>query len=165
LRTLVRKVIFAAVSIIKNHKRQTMKRQIVLFTFFLLVAFPFLTYAQVTVQDQLSAKKDCVKKSLLLGVESENLGLQSCAAYMLGEFCCDEAVVPLLNILHNSSYEEMRIMAALSLYKIGDSRGIFAIRQAIRFDESERVRKVCDRFYRAYLQGEEKPVVSFMVLK
>jgi hypothetical protein len=142
-----------------------MKRQIILFTFFLLVAFPFLTYAQTNVPTQTSAKKNCVKKSLLLGMESENLGLQSCAAYMLGEFCCDEAVVPLLRILHNSSYEEMRIMAALSLYKIGDSRGIFAIKQAIRFDDSERVRELCDKFYTAYLQAEKRAVASFMALK
>jgi len=142
-----------------------MKRQTVLFTFFLVVAFPLLTYAQSNVQTQMSATKDCVKKNLLLGMESENLGLQSCAAYMLGEFCCDEAVVPLLKILHNSPYEEMRIMAALSLYKIGDSRGIFAIRQAIKFDDSKRVRKLCDKFYRAYLQAEEKPVASFMAVK
>ena len=142
-----------------------MKRQTVLFTFFLLVAFSFLTYAQTTVPTLTSAKKDCIKKSLLLGVESENLGLQSCAAYMLGEFCCDEAVIPLLKILHNSPYEEMRIMAALSLYKIGDSRGIFAIRQAIKFDESKRVSKLCDKFYRAYLQAKEKPVGGLMAVK
>ena len=142
-----------------------MKRQTVPFTFFLLVAFSFLTYAQTTVPAQTSAKKDCIKKSLLLGVESENLGLQSCAAYMLGELCCDEAVVPLLKILHNSPYEEMRIIAALSLYKIGDSRGIFAIRQAIKFDESKRVSKLCDKFYRAYLQAKEKPVGRLIAVK
>ncbi len=142
-----------------------MKRRTVLFTFFLLVAFPFLTYAQTNVQTQTSAKKDCIKKNLLLGVESENLGLQSCATYMLGEFCCDEAVVPLLKILHNNPYEEMRIMAALSLYKIGDSRGIFAIKQAIKFDESKRVRKLCNNFYRAYLLAEEKSIESIVALK
>ena len=142
-----------------------MKRQTVLFTLSLLVAFSFLTYAQTTVHTQTFAKKDCIKKSLLLGVESENLGLQSSAAYMLGEFCCDEAVIPLLKILHNSPYEEMRIMAALSLYKIGDSRGIFAIRQAIKFDESKRVSKLCDKFYRAYLQAEEKSKDSLIAVK
>ncbi len=142
-----------------------MKGPTVLFTFFLLVAFSFLTYAQTTVYSHTSAQKDCVKKSLLLGVESENLGLQSSAAYMLGETRCDEAVIPLLKILHNSPYEEMRIMAALSLYKIGDSRGIFAVRQAIKFDESKRVSKLCNKFYRAYLQAEEKPVDSIIAVK
>ena len=142
-----------------------MKRATVLFTFFLMAAFSFLTYAQTTVYSHTSAQKDCVKKSLLLGVESENLGLQSSAAYMLGETRCDEAVIPLLKILHNSPYEEMRIMAALSLYKIGDSRGIFAVRQAIKFDESKRVSKLCNKFYRAYLQAEEKPVDSIIAVK
>jgi len=142
-----------------------MKRQTVPFTFFLLVAFSFLTYAQTTVLTQTSAKKDCIIKSLLLGVESENLGLQSSAAYMLGEFCCDKAVIPLLKILHNSPYEEMRIMAALSLYKIGDSRGIFAIKQAIKFDDSKWVSKLCDKFYRAYLQAKENHVESLIAVQ
>jgi hypothetical protein len=59
----------------------------------------------------------------------------------------------------------MRIIAALSLYKIGDSRGIFAIRQAIKFDESKRVSKLCDKFYRAYLQAKEKPVGRLIAVK
>ena len=38
-------------------------------------------------------------------------------------------------------------MAALALYKIGDARGINAIKQRIRFDDSERVRKMCSTLY------------------
>ena len=63
----------------------------------------------------------------------------------------DEAVIPLMKILKNDENEEARIMAALSLLKIKDSRGIFAIKQAIQFDESERVRKMCSIFYQDYL--------------
>jgi hypothetical protein len=45
-------------------------------------------------------------------------------------------------------------MAALALYKIGDARGLYAIKQAIRFDDSERVRNLCTKFYKAYLSKE-----------
>jgi hypothetical protein len=35
-------------------------------------------------------------------------------------------------MLKNETNEEARIMAALSLYKIGDARGIFAVKQSIQ---------------------------------
>ena len=95
-------------------------------------------------------KKELISQNLLIGINSENFGLKTSSSFFIGEFCCKKAVIPLLKILHNDEFEESRILAALALYKIGDSRGIFAIKQAIRFDKSERVRKMCDKFYRAY---------------
>ena len=66
------------------------------------------------------------------GINSGNQGLRMSSAYFLGEFKCDEAVIPLMKILKSDDNEESRIMSALSLLKIGDSRGIFAIKQAIQ---------------------------------
>lgn len=39
-------------------------------------------------------------------------------------------------------------MAALSLLKIGDLRGLFAIKRTIQFDDSERVKKCVQYFIR-----------------
>lgn len=107
-------------------------------------------------------KKELIAKNLLNGINSENLGLKTSSAYFIGEFCCDKAVIPLLRILHNDESEEFRILAALALYKIGDSRGIFAVKKAIRFDKSERVRKMCDKFYRAFYNKNIIPVESLL---
>jgi len=49
-----------------------------------------------------------------------------------------------------------RIMAALSLYKIGNERGIFAIKQAIQFDADEQVKKMCSILYQMYSVEKEK---------
>jgi hypothetical protein len=73
---------------------------------------------------------------------------------MSGELRCERSIIPLMKMLHNSESEELRILAALSLYKIGDSRGIFAIKQSIKFDESERVQRMCIIFHNAYLGGD-----------
>jgi hypothetical protein len=35
-------------------------------------------------------------------------------------------------------------MAALSLFKIGDERGLFAVKQAIKFDDNDQVKKMCE---------------------
>lgn len=96
--------------------------------------------------------REAVVKSLLIGITSENYGLRTSSAYMLGELELPEGVIPLMRMLKSEESEEARIMAALSLFKIGDSRGIFAVKQAIRFDESERVSKMCEKLYHTYHQ-------------
>jgi len=101
-----------------------------------------------------NAQKEIAIENFLVGLKSDNAGLQSSSAYMLGEFTSKEAVVPLMKILKSNSKEELRIQAALSLLKIGDARGIFAIRQAIKFDNSKRVRDICNKFYNAYISKE-----------
>jgi hypothetical protein len=98
--------------------------------------------------------RDLVISNLINGVNSGNQGLRMSSTYFLGEMKSDEAVIPLMRILKSDENEEERIMAALSLSKIGDSRGIFAIKQAITFDNSERVKKLCSIFYQGYLSNE-----------
>jgi HEAT repeat protein len=117
------------------------------------------------IPDNEKAANEACYKSLLSGISSDNRGLQSGCTFMLGEVRCDKGVIPLLGILHNDKREEARILAALSLYKIGDSRGIFAIKQAIRFDDSKRVRRLCKIFYNAYLLKQENPTTSDIALE
>ncbi|MCZ6704255.1 MAG: hypothetical protein O6940_14600 [Ignavibacteria bacterium] len=95
--------------------------------------------------------KDLATKNLLIGLESKNNGLISSSAFYLGEYNSTQAVIPLMKILKNSGVEELRISAALALLKIGDARGIYAIKRAIKFDESKRVSNMCSKFYNAYV--------------
>jgi len=95
--------------------------------------------------------RDLVITNLMNGIESGNQGLRLSSSYFLGEMKSDEAVIPLMRILKSDQNDEARIMAALSLIKIGDARGIFTIKQAISFDNSERVKKMCSIFYQYYL--------------
>jgi HEAT repeat protein len=135
-----------------------MKRIITLFAVSLILLFSKLSFSQEIANLNNASKEACIK-TLLQGINSDNEGLQAGCAYMFGELCCDKAVISLLDILHNNPKEELRILAALSLYKIGDSRGIFAIKQAIRFDDSERVARLCEGFYKAYVSNKvETPV-------
>ena len=127
---------------------------------YFLLLIPFLVLLTTTAQPreitnaERAAKEACFK-TLLLGISSENQGVQDGCAFMLGEVGCEKGVIPLLRILHNDKREEARILAALSLYKIGDARGIFAIKQASRFDESDRVRRLCNGFYLSYMNNKE----------
>ena len=128
-----------------------MKSRIILFAVSLILLFSFQILPQETADQNLLAKEACFK-TLQQGLSSDNIGLQAGCTYMVGELCCQRSVICLMKLLHNSSSEELRILAALSLYKIGDSRGIYAIKQSIRFDESKRVQRMCEIFYKAYIQ-------------
>jgi hypothetical protein len=92
--------------------------------------------------------------NLLEGINSDNIGLKVSCIYYLGERKADKAVIPLMGILKSKASDDIRIVAALSLFKIGDGRGIYAIKQRREFDESEQVKRMCDIFYNMYLQEQ-----------
>jgi HEAT repeat protein len=97
-------------------------------------------------------KYDAAVANLLVGLKSDNLGLKTSSAYMLGELRAEEAVVPLMAMLRSGDQECCRIVAALALCRIGDSRGIYAVKCAVQFDESKQVAQKCAWFYEQYVQ-------------
>lgn len=98
--------------------------------------------------------EDQITQSLLIGLQSCNKGLCASCTYLLGKFHCKKSVIPLMALLNNAACEEIRILAALSLIKIGDGRGVYAVKRSGIFDESERVRRLCILFYKAFLAGK-----------
>ncbi len=93
-------------------------------------------------------------ESLLDGLNSENIGLKSSSAYMIGELQLSQAIIPLMKMLRESKNEDLRIVAALALYKIGTPMAIYAVKQAIKFDDSERVSKHCASFYNDFSKNK-----------
>jgi len=91
--------------------------------------------------------------NLLIGIQSDNDGLRESAAYYLGEYRCPNAVLPLMALLKNSERETTRIVAALALCRIGDARGVFAVKQAVKFDSSEKVRVLAAFYYNEYYRS------------
>jgi len=120
----------------------------------LTVAAALLTFSSVLAVDPQTTKTtvnmDKVEASLLNGLKSQNQGLIISSTRMLGDIHSAKAVIPLMHILKSENSEANKIAAALALYNIGDERGIFAIKRAARFDDSNKVRSFCDKFYKAY---------------
>lgn len=96
-----------------------------------------------------------VEENLMIGLKSDNEGLQHSTAYQLGEFKAKGAVIDLMRMLHNEKQDAARILAALSLIKIGDARGVYAVMKAATYDKSPRVRRLCTIFYNAYKYDKE----------
>jgi len=124
-------------------------------TILLLIFIATINSPDVSARPKIKAKiTDNTIASLVEGLNSENIGLRSSSVYMIGELQLSSAVIPLLRILHQDENEEMRIAAALALYKIGSPIAIHAVKQSIRFDDSERVSKLCASFYNEYLRNK-----------
>ena len=123
-----------------------MKNSIVLLALLLVIvcAVPAMARQSVLPPD---ANKPLIEDNLFIGMASDNLGLQRGCALMLGEIVSDRAVVPLMAVLHNSSDENLRVAAAWSLCKIGDARGVYAVKMAVKYDESAKVQTTCAWYY------------------
>ncbi len=121
-----------------------------------IISFTGVIWSQDTINVVSRITDADIDNSLLMGVKTNNLGLKVSAAYYLGERQSSRAVIPLMDVLHTDESVEARIIAALSLYKIGEEKGIYAIKRAIEFDENEQVRRMCEIFYMMYLKEQGK---------
>ena len=91
-------------------------------------------------------------ENLLVGLQSDNQGLQKSCAYMLGVLEAEEAVIPLMRLLRNCDQSCTRCQAALALCRIGDARGIYAVKQAVRFDDCPQLRLRAAWYYNQYVR-------------
>ena len=127
---------------IKNKKGNKMKR-LKAATILMLV---FFLSSQIFAGPKKTVSSN-VEKNLLVGLKSENLGLKTASAYMLGEYGTDKSVIALMKVLKDGDSEEERISAALALTKINTEKARYAVKQRAKFDESERVRRYCKLLY------------------
>lgn len=100
--------------------------------------------------------KQLVELNLVEGINSDNEGLKVSAAWLAGELKSSMSVIPLLKMFNSESNEKVRIAAALSLLKIGDPRGLKAIKFAYEHDSSQYVRDICKGFYCCYILHSAK---------
>lgn len=120
--------------------------------FLIFLSAPFLLAGELP--RNISTITDNTKESLLIGLKSDNLGLKTSCAYMIGELKITNAIIPLLKILKEDKNEEARIAAALALYKIGTPLAIYSIKQSAKFDDSKRVSNLALNFYNEYLRNK-----------
>ncbi|MBN2572710.1 MAG: hypothetical protein JXA68_11320 [Ignavibacteriales bacterium] len=97
------------------------------------------------------------EENLLAGLQSDNSGLKISCAYFFGEIKSEEVLIPLMAMLREGANDQEKIIADLSLYKIGNARGVYLVKGASKFADSERVRKMCDTFYTTYVWEQKHP--------
>lgn len=124
-----------------------MKKQvIILATALLLMGLTFTFGQAVNNPDEQRITKQATE-NYIKGLDSENQGIRLSCAYFIGEYKISAGMIPLMKMLHSDPSEYGRIMAALSLTKLGTGQSVFAVKQAAKFDKSQRVRNLCEKFY------------------
>ena len=123
-----------------------MKKSIKL-TSILLTAVLVLSFTNTFAQDKVITNYEVIESNLLVGLEVGNDGLTSSCTYFLGELKSENAVIPLMAILHDSENSKLRQGAVLALYKINSDRGLYAIKQAMDLDENAQTRKISKLLY------------------
>lgn len=132
-----------------------MKRSASLTTFVVILVLLFSSLTLASEKDKTKRLTyDKIETNLLTGLKSDNFGLRVSSAFMLGEIRSEEAVLQLTRMLRNSGDERARIVAAISLIKIGSERSTYVVKQGIQFNDSEKVRKMCNHLYHAHLRGD-----------
>ncbi len=128
-----------------------MKKQHILAALVLFLFASVSLYAGDKYTDCKVTNYEQTELSLLEGIHSDNFGLRISSAYMLGEIKSEKAVIPLTKMLRNSEDQRARLVAALSLMKIGTDRSTYVVKQGKRFNEFVKVRKLCKHLYNTYL--------------
>lgn len=111
-------------------------------------------------------QKEAIVDNLNVGIKSDNYGLRVSSSNVLFDLIHDsyiksddasKAMIPLLIMLENGQTDEERISAALALFNLGNSIGIYRLRGVAKFDDNERVSKICKNLYYSYhkLNGTE----------
>ncbi len=138
-----------------------MKKQFVIFVIALLLSGITLVYGKANKNPENIRISQKAVNNYLVGLKSENLGIRLSCAYFAGEYKIEDAVIPLMKMLHSEKTEEARIMAALALAKIGTGKCLFAIKQTALFDKSQRVRSLCTKFYNS-VTAENSGLIPIM---
>ncbi len=91
--------------------------------------------------------KAVVEQNLLIGLASDNAGLQRSCALMLGQIDSKRAVIALMGTLRSDRNESVRLAAAWALSRIQDPFGRYFVKTTVSFDESAKIRAYCAWYY------------------
>ena len=99
-----------------------------------------------------TADKDLIVQNLLVGLKTDNEGLQRSCALMLGQIYADEAAIELMAAMRSDDCPQVRIAAAWALCRMGSEVGTYLVKHKIRFEENELVRAHEAFYYDTYVQ-------------
>jgi HEAT repeat protein len=126
-----------------------------------LVITLFLSSATVFAGVNKTVNTNAVVDNLMVGLQSENLGVRVSSAYVLGQLIstnvieaddASETIIPLMKIMNSEENDEARIVAALALYQLKSERGISLLKYAGEKDKSPRFSRIGTTFYLAHLK-------------
>ena len=127
-----------------------------LFIVFFVSAFALLTttFAQAPPVNIAANKIAVMEVNLLAGLESDNHGIKVSSAFFLGEIESDQAVIPLLEMFRDEEDPGARFVAAWSLLKIGDKRGVYRVKREAEMFDSNTETNIYEYLYKDFSLSE-----------
>lgn len=121
----------------------------------LLTALVFLLSGTLNAQRNAEKFDKNAVGNLISGIKSDNEGLKRNSIYFAGKYKVEETVEVLTEQLKTETDAADKILIALSLYQIGNSNGLEAVKQTAKNDTDERVKAMCEHIYTQYLNDKK----------
>lgn len=86
------------------------------------------------------------------GIHSDNTGVRKSSIYMAGLYKIDEAVDALVEELKSEKDASTKVLIALSLYNIGDPKGMEAVKLLSENDTDAHVKRMSTALYNAFVE-------------
>ncbi|MEW6196688.1 MAG: HEAT repeat domain-containing protein [Bacteroidota bacterium] len=90
--------------------------------------------------------------NLNAGIMSENSGLRKSSIYFAGKYRVTESVDVLVTQLNKIEDPGTKVLIALSLYLIGEQKGLDAVYSLAKTDNDSHVRRMCNAIYAEYIK-------------
>jgi hypothetical protein len=90
------------------------------------------------------------KANLSVAIQSENDGLRKSAIYLAGFYSLKEVVPVLVNQLEKEKNSDIKILIALTLYRIGDLSGMEAVEKLLTTNNDMRVKQISKTILKEY---------------
>jgi FOG: HEAT repeat len=89
-------------------------------------------------------------KTLIAGVENENDGVRRCSIIYVGEYKVKEAAPHLIKAFKKEKCCKNKISIALSIYQIGESKYIEALKEISNNEADPKVKMFCNVVYEQF---------------
>ena len=134
------------------------KKMLVAVTFIALLFTTVLNAQKTITKTELKQKR--MIGNLVNGINSDNEGLKRSAIYYAGKYKVEESVDALVDQLEMETSTENKYLISLSLYLIGDDKGIEAVKKVAAFDNAPRAKRLAAAVYYEYLLDESDFVAT-----
>jgi hypothetical protein len=115
-----------------------------------VVAIATVSFAQADKEISTPSKYEAIEANYLTGLNSDNQGLKVSSAYFLGNMKSSRAVIPLMKMFRNEKNNGAKLVAAWSLLKIGDARGVFLVKRESELGNCDGINCMLHQLYEDY---------------
>jgi HEAT repeat protein len=126
----------------------------------LVILTVLLIGSTITAQDRKATLSEKNVKCLISALQHENEGVKRDAIYYAAFYNVSEAIPTLIEELRKEKNPKLRLLIALSLYKLGDPEGIEAVYQSAMSDSDAKVRRMCNSIVIEYKAAQKEVAVK-----